>query len=106
MAKKSGSIVLGTTRVIQGVVPSNGSFSVQLLCTNLSAETTFNLELSCDKTNWDIAQEAGTDISDTIVDDVVKVKSFEADPGMYWQIKFAGVTTGTVAYVINGQYAN
>jgi len=106
MGKKAGSIVLASTRVIQGVVPQNGSFSIQLLCANLSAETTFNLELSCDKTNWDIAQEAGTDIVDSIVDDVTKVKSFDADPGMFWQIKFAGVTTGTVNYVINGQYGN
>jgi len=106
MAKKSGSIVLATTRVIQGVVPANRMFSIQLLCNNLSAETTFNLEVSCDKTSWDIAQEAGTDIADTIVDDVAKLKSFEADPGLYWQIKFAGATTGTVNYVINGQYSN
>jgi len=98
---KTGSIVLGTIRYFKGIVPSRGSFTVQMLCTNLSGNTTFNLQLSLDGTNWDNAQEAGTDISDTLVDDAVIIKSFAADAGAYWRILFAGATTGTVSYIIN-----
>jgi hypothetical protein len=99
--KISGSIVLASVREITGIVPLDGRFSVQLLSTNLSGETTLNLYLSADGTNWDIAQEAGADIEDSIVDDVTKVLSFEADPAMYYKIVFAGATTGTVSYVKN-----
>jgi len=102
MAKKTGSIVLATVRSFVGVVPQKGTFSVQMLSANLSADTAFNLQFSLDNTNWDNAQESGTDISDTLVDDVVMIKSFEADPGISFRILFAGVTTGTVEYVING----
>ena len=100
--KKTGSIALGTVRYFSGVVPTRGSFTVQMLCTNLSADTTLNLPFSLDGTNWDNAQEAGTDISDTLKDDAVLIKSFAADTGVYWRILFAGNTTGTVNYIING----
>ena len=101
MAKVSGSIVLGTTRVINGVVPLRGRFSIQLLCDNLSAETTFYLEMSADKTNYDVATENGVDIEDSILDGVAKFRAFEGNPGDYWRIRFDGATTGTVAYIVN-----
>jgi hypothetical protein len=102
MAKATGSIDLSESRIIGGVVPSRGRFSIQMLSENLSETTTFGLEISADGDNWDVAEEAGTDVTDTLVDDTTKVVSFESDPGMYWQIKFAGSTTGDVAYIING----
>lgn len=101
MPKVTGSIVLATARNFGAAVPLKGVFTVQMLCANLSAGTTFNLQFSLDKVNWDNAQESGTDISDTLVDDTVMIKSFEADPGIYWRIIFAGATTGTVAYIYN-----
>lgn len=101
MPKVPGSIVLATARNFGAVVPLKGVVTVQMLSTNLSASTTFRLQLSLDKTNWDTAQEGGTDITDTLVDDAVMIKSFEADPGIYWRILFDGATTGTVAYIYN-----
>ena len=106
MAKKSGSIVLATVRSFSDKVPQCGSFTVQMLSANLSANTTLNLQFSLDGTNWDNAQEAGTDISDTLIANTVLLKSFEADPGVLWRILFAGATTGTVTYIVNQRYAN
>ena len=100
---KSGSIALGTTRVIQGVVPLTGRFSVQMLSANLSADTTFNLQFSLDGTNWDNAMDTtGSDISDTLVQSATKVVSYDAAPAISFRILFAGVTTGTVAYNTTG----
>lgn len=98
---KTGSINLGTTRVIKGVVPLNGLFSVQLLSANLSGNTTFNLQFSNDGENWANAKEAGTDITDTLVQATVNFNSFSGVPGTRFQILFAGVTTGTVNYILN-----
>ncbi len=98
---KTGSISLGTTRVIKGVVPLNGLFSVQLLSANLSGNTTFNLQFSNDGTNYANAKEAGTDITDTLVQSTVNFNSFSGVPGTRFQILFAGVTTGDVDYVLN-----
>lgn len=99
---KTGSIVLGTTREIIGVIPSRKMFTFQLLCANLSANTTINLQFSLDKTNWSNAQEGGTDITFTLVDDTALAVPVAADAGIYFRLLFAGVTTGTVAYIHNG----
>lgn len=99
---KTGSIVLATVRNFTGVVPIRGRFSIQMLSTNLSADTTFNLQFSLDGTNWDNAQESGTDVSDVLVANATMIKSFESDKGLKFRILFAGATTGTIAYVING----
>lgn len=98
---KSGSINLATVRYIRGIVPLNGLFAVQLLCENLSGNTTFNLQFSNDKENWANAKEAGTDISGTLVDDTVNFNAFSGVPRTYYQILFAGATTGTVEYVLS-----
>jgi hypothetical protein len=102
MSLKSGSIVLATVRSFTGIVPLRGSFTVQMLSADISGSTVFNLQFSLDGTNWDNAQESGTDIYDTLVQSATMIKSFEADPGIYFRILFAGVTTGTVNYVISG----
>jgi hypothetical protein len=102
MAKKTGSIILATVRNFTGVVPLRGRFTIQMLSANLSADTTFNLQFSLDGTNWDNAQDAGVDISDSLVQSATMIKSFDADPGILFRILFAGATTGTIAYVING----
>lgn len=99
---KSGSIVLGTTRVFNGVVPLSGIITIQLLSTNLSAGTTFSVQTSLDKTNWDIIQVAGEDYSGSLADDVPFVQSFNLGPSIYFKVVFDGVTTGTVAYIHTG----
>ena len=99
--KRTGVVALATARTLKGQVPTRGRFTVQLLSGDLSDDTTFNLQLSLDKSNWDNAVDAGTDISDTLVQGEAKVVSYEADPGIYWQIIFAGATTGNIAYLIN-----
>lgn len=101
MAKRSSTIDLSSTRVITGIVPLRATFSVQLLSSDLSADTTLGLYYSNDKTNWDTAKESGTDVTDTLVDDTMLLLSFEADPELYWKIEFDGATTGNVAYIVN-----
>ncbi len=98
---KTGSIVLETVRYFTGIVPSKGSFSIELLSTNLSGDTTFSVQGSLSGDNWDNLQESGTDITDTLVNDTVMVKSFTADAGTKIKILFAGATTGTVTYTTN-----
>lgn len=99
---KTGSIALGTTRIIQGVVKLTGVITIQLLCNDLSASTTFSVQTSLDKTNWDIIQVNGGDYQGTLVDDAPFVQSFNLGPSIYFKVVFDGVTTGTVAYIHNG----
>lgn len=99
---KTGSISLATVREIVGVTPQRSEFTIQLLSANLSADTTVNLQLSLDKTNWDNAVESGSDIALTLSDDVPLVRSFAVDAGIYFKVLFAGATTGTVAYKHTG----
>jgi hypothetical protein len=106
MAAKAGSIVLASVRSFGDVSPQNGFFTFQMLCTNLSGDTTWNLQFSLDGTNWKNAKEAGTDITGTLSDDVVTLEVVNTAPGVRWRILFAGATTGTVNYLINQRYAN
>jgi hypothetical protein len=101
MAFKTGSIVLGTTRVINGIVPLRGFYTVELLSTNLSGNTTWNLKISAGGTNFDNAKEGGVDITETLVDDVAMVRVYQGNPGDKFRITFEGSTTGTVNYVLN-----
>jgi hypothetical protein len=79
-----------------------GIGSVQMLSANISATTTFYLELSVDGTNWDNAVDAGVDVSDTLVVNVTKVVNFESMVGIYWRIRFASGNTGVITYHILG----
>lgn len=100
--RTTGTLNLASSRYIAiGQARTRGSFSIQMKSTDVSETTTFTLEVSADNTNWDTAEESGTEISDTLVQSATKVKSFEVDPAMYFRINFAGATTGSVAYIIN-----
>ena len=100
--RKTGTIDLNEGRVISiGQARPRGKFSIQMKSTDVSETTTFTLEVSADNSNWDTAEESGTEISDTLVQSATKVLSVEVDPYMYFRINFAGSTTGSVAYVIN-----
>jgi len=101
LKKKTGTIALGTIRVIEFASPSDESFTIQLLSSDLSADTTFTLEQSMDGTNWDVSEESGTEISETLSQATTYCKSFDCDAGVYFRINFAGSTTGDVDYVIN-----
>lgn len=101
MALKTGSIILGTIRYFTGIVPLRGRYTIQMLSTNLSGNTIWNLQVSVDGTSWENAKELGTDISDTLVDDLVQVRTFEGNPGDKFKILFDGATTGTVTYKLN-----
>lgn len=98
---KSGSINLATVRYINGIVPLNGLFGVQLLCDNLSGNTTFNLQFSKDKVSWANAKEGGTEITGTLVDGTPAYEAFSGVPKTYYKILFAGATTGTVEYIVD-----
>jgi len=97
---KKESIDLSVVRIISGIVPPKGRFSFQLMSTNLSASTTFSLQFSLDNKDWDTAQESGADVTDTLVVNECKIKSFESDPMVHWRVLFSGVTTGVVTYVL------
>lgn len=98
MANQSGTIDLSSTRVITGVVPLDKLFTVDMKSTDLSGDTTWSLKMGFDKTDLGAAQEAGVDITDTLVASTRQVRTFEGDPGLYWEIEFDGATTGNVAY--------
>lgn len=100
MATKTGSIDLGVSRVIGLISPLDGNFAIQMLSSDISASTTFSLEVSLDKTNWDVAEEAGSEITDTLVQSETKVKIIESADQLYFRVKFDGASTGTVNYVI------
>lgn len=100
---KTGTINLASVREIEGTTTKQRSFTIQLLSTDLSADTTVNLQISLDGTNWDNAQESGSDIALTLSDDTPLVVSFAIDPGIYFKILFGGATTGTVIYKHNAQ---
>ena len=91
-----------TIRYFSGKIPSRGRFTIQMLSDDLSADTTWNLEVSADGITFANAQESGIDISGTLVAQEPTVRTFEGNPGDTWQITFAGATTGVVEIVVNG----
>ena len=100
----TGTIALGTSRYIPtsaGIQMNREKITIQLLCANLSGNTTFAPEGSADGTNWDVLTENDTDISHTLADDVPFFRTYEIDKGAYIRWNMAGVTTGDVAYKIN-----
>jgi len=100
----TGSVSLATSRYIPtsaGVQMNREKISIQLLSTNLSANTTFSPEASADGTNWDVLTENETDITHTLVDDAPFFRTYEVDKGAYIRWNMAGATTGDVAYKIN-----
>lgn len=100
----TGTVALGTSRYIPtsaGVQMNREKISIQLLCANLSGDTTFAPEASADGTNWDVLTENDTDISHTLVDDAPFFRTYELDKGSYIRWTMGGATTGDVAYVIN-----
>lgn len=100
----TGSVSLATSRYIPtsaGVQMNREKISIQLLSTNLSANTTFAPEASADGTNWDVLTEDDTDISHTLADDVPFFRTYEIDKDVYIRWNMAGATTGDVAYKIN-----
>ena len=99
---KDGQINLATVREFTGQVPSNGELTIQIKSADLSASTTFSFQLSLNGSGWDIAQENGTDITDTLVANEDKIKSFSVVPNILFKIKFDGVTTGIVTYTHTG----
>lgn len=105
-AGETGSVVLASGRYIpstRGVLLTKDKVTLQLLSANLSAETTFSPQYSADGTNWDVATDGSDeDIVHTFADDVPFVKTYESVAGLYWRWLCAGVTTGTVAYVVKG----
>ena len=99
---KDGQINLATVREFTGQVPTSGELAIQMKSADLSASTTFSFQLSLNGVDWDIAQESGTDITDTLTANDTKIKSVSAVPNILFKIKFDGVTTGTVAYIHTG----
>ena len=100
----TGSVSLATSRYIPtsaGVQMNREKISIQLLSTNLSANTTFSPEASADGTNWDVLTQNETDITHTLIDDAPFFRTYENDKDTYIRWSMAGVTTGDVAYKVN-----
>jgi hypothetical protein len=98
--KETSTIDLGVTRIIPLLSPIDGTFSIELLSADLSADTTFFIEQSVSGTNWAAAKEAGTAISETLVQSTVFVDVYEIDKYNEFRIRFDGATTGNIAYTI------
>lgn len=99
--KIEGTIDLSEVREIGFISRQKGSFTVELFSANLSGDTVFTLQHSVTGDHFDVAQDAGEDISETLVDDTAFVKSYEVDPAVHFKIVFEGLTTGDVDYSIN-----
>lgn len=99
--KTSGTIDLEVTREIVTVIPSSGIFSIDMFSDDISDTTTFTIELSVGGTVYDVAEEAGSYISDTLVVDEGKYVAITGKPGDFVKVNFAGVTTGNVSYNYN-----
>lgn len=101
MAKITGTLDLSEGREIEFVSRQKGIFTIELFSDDLSEATTFTLQHSVGGTNFDTAQDAGSDISESLAADTAFVRSYEVDAGITFKIVFAGETTGEVAYQIN-----
>lgn len=99
---KTGSINLSSVRTFGGIVPLSGFVTIQMLCTNLSASTTFSVQISLDKTSWDTIIVNDSDYQGTLSDDVPFVQTFNLGPAIPFRIVFDGSTTGDVTYKHNG----
>ena len=101
MAKVTGTLDLSKGREIEFISRQKGVFTIELFCADLSGDTTWTLQYSVSGTNFDTAQDNGTDISETLSNDTAFVRSYECDTALIWKIVFAGETTGSVSYAIN-----
>lgn len=98
----------GTIDLTEGLnIPAVGYFtmmgetaSFQLTSDDVTGGT-FYLDFSLDGSNWAVAQDSGSDVSDTLATGAAKIVSFEADPGIYWRVRFADTAAGNVDFVIN-----
>jgi hypothetical protein len=99
---KAGTINLAAVRTFGGVVPLSGLMTIQMLSTNLSGNTTFSVQTSLDKMNWDIIQVNDADYQGTLVDDAAFVQTFNLGPSIYFRVVLDGATTGSVEYKHNG----
>jgi len=98
---RTGSIDLAVSRVIELTAPLSGVWAIQLDSADVSASTDLNVEVSLDGTNWDVARESGTDITDTLVQAETTVITVLGKAKNFYRINFEGATTGTVTYLVN-----
>ena len=98
MKLTSSSIDLEVTREIVATFPLDGLFSIDMLSDDISATTTFSVYGSVGGTNYDVLQDSGSDITDTLVVDETKYLAVAGRPGDKVKIVFAGATTGNVTY--------
>lgn len=96
----TGTIDLSSVREIPAQRANGGTMAFQLLSTDLSASTDFDLRVSIDGTNWDIATDAGTDVTDSLTANDVKIMQVELVSGIFYKVVFGGTTTGNVTYKI------
>lgn len=98
---KTGTINLAQVRSLDGSIESKGRITFELFSSNVSDDTTYNVQISVSGDRFQNAQEGGTDITGTLTQNSAVVKSFEGNPGDVVRILFAGVTTGNVSYALN-----
>ena len=98
----TGTIDLEVKRSFAGIVSLTGVVTIQLDSNNLSGDTSFAIETSLDKNNWDAISVSGQDYQETLSANNTFVQSFRIAPSIYFRVLFNGSTTGNVAYIHTG----
>ena len=84
-----------------GVQAKRQICSIQMKSTDLSAETTFSLELSAGDGVWSAALDgSGEAVTGALVANTPKLLSYELDPALEYRVKFASGNTGNISYII------
>lgn len=92
----SETVTLATARYTVPKKANGGTCAIQLVSSDLSADTTFSVQVSVDGLYYDIATANGTDVTDTLVANTSKVIQLEMVHNLYYKLVFDGVTTGTI----------
>lgn len=102
MGPQNETVTLATSRVLPARKANGGTLAIQMKSLDLSADTTFTVDISVDGISYDTATANGADISDTLKANETKVLPLEMVAGIWYKVTFAGVTTGTIAcYVMD-----
>lgn len=115
MAIREGILYQGTIDLaVTGVIPDDqntqgfnkfkkeGKLIMQLTSDDVSTSVTWSLEISADGENWDVAREAGDDVTGTLVKDEPYVEVFYVCDSLYFRISIdvSGNPTGNVSYIL------
>lgn len=102
--KTTGTIDLSASRVISGQVPISKLFTIDFKSDDLSGDTDWKLKQGTSEDDMGYVQNNGSDEGGTLVSGQMASRTYEGQPGIYFEIEFQGATTGEVAYTIKTDY--